>query len=257
MIRLLRADCFRMFRSKWFWLSLGSMLIMSVAFIFMQYTAMDYTVPLSRVIFLPLSFYGVVIAALVSLFVGQDFIEGFVRNKIVAGRDRHSVYFSNLMMSWIACIIIYFTITLFTFVIGRNYFETDVTLVCFLQYLCLGLGMCLAYGSIYCTVTMLSRNGITAVVLCMGMSFFMLFACLHTNQIMVQPEYKEGVLNPAYVDGMKKTVYAFLHDFNPSGQAAQLSAMHIFQPIRWLLCDFIWIVAAGVGSILFRHADIR
>ena len=257
MIRLLRADCLRMFRSKWFWLSLESMLTMSVGFIVMQYTAMDYTVPLSRVIFLPLSFYGVVAAALVSLFVGQDFMDGFVRNKVIAGRGRHSIYFSNLMISWMTCIILYLTTTLFTFIIGRNYFEIDVTGNLFLQYLLLGFGTCLSYGSIYCTITMLCRNGITAVVLCMGLSLFMLFACLHTNQIMVQPQYKDGLLNLAYVDGMKKVIYAFLHDFNPSGQAAQLSAMHVFRPIRWLLCDFVWMVAAGLGSIWFRYADIR
>ena len=48
MQRLLSADTFRMFRSKWFWLCLGGMLAMSVAFVVMQYTAMDYVVPLSR-----------------------------------------------------------------------------------------------------------------------------------------------------------------------------------------------------------------
>ena len=64
MRKLLSANSFRIFHSKWFWLCLGGMLAMSVGFIIMQYTAMDYTVPLSRVIFLPMSFYGVTVAAL-------------------------------------------------------------------------------------------------------------------------------------------------------------------------------------------------
>lgn len=58
-------------------------------------------------------------------------------------------------------------------------------------------------------------------------------------------------------EGITKILYAILHDLNPSGQAAQLSAMKIFHPIRWLICDFAWILAAGVGSVLFRHTDIK
>lgn len=257
MRKLLSADMYRIFHSKWFWLCLGGMLAMSVGFIIMQYTAMDYTVPLSRVIFLPMSFYGVAVAALVSLFVGEDFSDGFIRNKIIAGRSRFSVFASNLAVCWLACIIIYLTTTLFTTAIGLFLFEIDVAPAKFFQYLIMGLGMCLAYGSIYCTITMLSGNKTTAAVLCMGFAFFLLFVCLHTNEIMVQPEYKNGVLNPSYVDGFAKTVYATLHDLNPSGQAAQLSAMDILSPVRWLFCDLVWMLTAGAGGVIFNRKNIQ
>ena len=55
MSRLLPADLYRMFTKKWFWLSVLFMFIISVMFIFMQYTAMDYTVSIDRVLFLPMS----------------------------------------------------------------------------------------------------------------------------------------------------------------------------------------------------------
>lgn len=257
MRKLLSADFFRMFHSKWFRLCLGGMLAMSVGFIIMQYTAMDYTVPLSRVIFLPMSFYGVAVAALVSLFVGEDFSDGFIRNKIIAGRSRFSVFASNLVVCWLACVTIYLTTTLFTTVIGAFLFENDIAPVKFFQYLLLGTGMCLAYGSIYCTITMLCGNKTTATVLCMGLAFFLLFAGLHTNQFMVQPEYKDGVPNPAYVDGFAKTVYAVLHDLNPTGQAAQLSTMDIFCPVRFFFCDLAYILPTGAGMVIFNRKNIQ
>ena len=258
MSRLLRADAVRMYRGKWFWLCLGGMLLMSLGFIGMQYTAMDYSVPLSRVIFLPLSFYGVAVAALVSMYVGEDFSDGFIRNKIIAGRSRYSIFLSNLMIGWTACVIIYVIITLFTFLVGRGLFEIDVTWGEYGCYLLWGVFMCLAYGSIFGTVTMLTGNKAVAVMLCMGLAFGLLLLCLHTNQIIVQPEYKDGVLNPHYVSGVKKIVYGILHDVNPSGQAAQLSTMDILNPIRWIACDIGWmLVAAGVGTALFQRANIR
>lgn len=258
MSRLLRADAVRMYRGKWFWLCLGGMLLMSIGFIGMQYTAMDYSVPLSRVIFLPLSFYGVAVAALVSMYVGEDFSDGFIRNKIIAGRSRYSIFLSNQMIGWTACVIIYLFITLFTFLVGRGLFEIDVTWAEFGYYLFWGVFMCLAYGSIFGTVTMLTGNKAVAVMLCMGIAFGLLLLCLHTNQIMVQPEYKNGVLNPHYVDGTKKLVYGILHDVNPSGQAAQLSTMDIFNTMRWLVCDMGWmLITTVVGATLFQRADIR
>lgn len=257
MRKLLSADTFRVFSSKWFWLCLVAMLALASAFVTIQYTAMDYDVPLSRVIFLPMSFYGMVVAALVSLFVGEDFSDGFVRNKIIAGRSRTAIFISNLIVSYLACLIIYLVTTLLTAAIGYSLFEIDVTVSIFLKYLALGMGMCLGYSCIYCTITMACGNKTTSVVLCMGLAFFLLVVCLHTNQIMIQPKYKDGIPNPAYVDGFVKAVYSILHDLNPSGQAAQLSAMEIFQPIRCVLCDLIWMLIAGVGCTIFNRKNIQ
>lgn len=257
MRRLLSADMTRMLRSKWFWLCLGGMLAISVAFVVMQYTAVDYTVPLSRVIFLPMSFYGITTAALISMFVGEDFSDGFIRNKIVAGRSRYSIFASNLAVSSLACIIIYLVVTLFTASIGSFLFEADIISAKLVRYLLLGTGTCLAYACIYCSIVMICQTKSTATVLCMGMAFALLCASLHTNQVMIQPQYKNGELNAAYVAGFAKQVYAFLHDLNPTGQAAQLSTMEIFYPVQWIVCDLVWIVAAGIMSIFFQRKNIK
>ena len=258
MTRLLGADTVRMYHSKCFWMCLGGMLIMAVGFLIMQGTSMDYIVPLSRVIFLPMSFYGVAAAALVSMFVGEDFSDGFIRNKLIAGRSRKTVFLSTLIVCWTACVAIYLITTVFTYLAGRFFFEADITFMDFLRHLLLGILTCLAYGSIFCTVTTLVGNKASAVLICMGLAFLMLFSSLHTNQVMVQAEYKNGMLNPHYVRGSLKAAYALLHDWNPTGQAAQLSAMHIFHSIRWIACDLGWMLAAAVlGTALFQRANIR
>lgn len=257
MRKLLSADLLRLSRSKWFRFCLAGMLAMAGVFLLMQYTAMDYAVPLSRVIFLPMSFYGLAVAALISLFVGEDFSDGFIRNKIIAGHSKQSIFSSALVIGSLAGILIYLVTTLFTASLGCLLFEIDVSLFRFLQHLTMGMAMCLAYSSLYCTVTMLCGNRTTAIVVCMGLAFFLLCASLHTNQIMVQPEFKNGLPNPAYVDGFAKAAYGFLHDLNPTGQAAQLSAMEIFKPARWLLCDLLWLLTAGVGCFVFKRKNIQ
>ena len=121
MIKLLKADLIRLSKSSSFYLSLIAMLGLSVAFMAMQATAMDYTVPLSRVIFLPMSMYGVTMAAFVSIFVGTDFSDGFIRNKLLITENRYSLVFSQIIVSSLACLVVYTVVTAFTAGLGCFY----------------------------------------------------------------------------------------------------------------------------------------
>lgn len=99
MTNMLRADFIRLKKSFAFRVSLIGMLMLASFFMYMQATAMDYTVPLSRVIFLPLSMYGVVMAAFVSIFVGTDFSDGCIRNKLLTADRRSNVVMSQIIVS--------------------------------------------------------------------------------------------------------------------------------------------------------------
>lgn len=258
MNRLLYTDMCRMYGSKRFWFFVTAMAAVAFMFIVMQYTAMDYQVMLDRVIFLPISFYGLITGALISLFVGDDFSDGVIRNKLVAGRSRCAVFFSNLITCWSACLILYFFMIGITAGIGVFLFENNVTGTEFLRYLGLGMLTCIAFGSLYCMLSMLIGNKPNAVMACMALAFVMLLLSLHTNQILVQPQVKDGALNPHYADGVRRVFYEILHDGNPTGQAAQLSAMECYSPFRFIACDLLWIaVAAVLGTVLFQRKDIR
>jgi hypothetical protein len=91
----------------------------------------------------------------------------------------------------------------------------------------------------------------------MGMAFGMLFLALHTNSILVQEEYKDGILNPHYISGIKRVVYEILHDINPCGQAAQLSTWEVLHPWRIALFNVIFVLFLLIaGCNLFERKDI-
>lgn len=258
MSKLLRADFYRMYHNKKFWICVSSMIIVALMFIVMQYTAMDYVVALDRVIFLPMSFYGLAIGALLAFFIGDDFSDGVIRNKLVAGRGRSSVYLSNLICGWSACIAVYLLTAAVTVGVGMNFFENNVSMTQFAAYLILGIFTCLAFGSIFGMLSMLIGDRTLSVLICISLAFIMLFLCLHTNQIIVQQPTKDGTWNPYYVGGIKRAVYELLHDLNPCGQAAQLSSMEYLNPVRWICLDIFWIVLAiGLGNRVFGKKDIR
>lgn len=258
MIRILRADMVRLRKSMAFRLSLIGMLVLSVFFMVMQATGMDYTVPLSRVIFLPMSMYGVAMAAFISVFVGTDFSDGFIRNKLLAADHRCSLVVSQIIVSCMGCLIIYITITVFTAAAGRFFFENNVDQAVFFRYFLLGIGMSLVTGCMFSVITMLCGSKTTAVLWCMGLAFAMLFLCLHTNEILVQTAYKNGAPNPRYVSGIRRELCSILHDLNPCGQAAQLSGWDVWHPIRGLLFNVMQIIGLpAVCCVLFRRKDIN
>lgn len=258
MRKLISSNFARLWRDPSIRFFLVGMLLLSSGLMFIQYTAMDYSVPLSRVIFLPLSLYGVAAAAFVSMFVGTDISDGFIRNKLICARSRHVVVCSHIITSCFGCILIYLIVTLFTLAIGAGLFENDVLPLDFFRFLALGVGMSVSYGVIFCVITLLCDNKARAIIICMVLSMLMLFLCLHTNQLLVQTEYKGGVLNPHYVGGFRRTLYGILHDLNPSGQAAQLSAWDYFHPLQGILCNVLWLFGMSVlGCVLFDRKDLK
>ena len=258
MIKLLRADFMRLRKSFAFRLSLIGMLVLASGFMSIQATGMDYTVPLSRVIFLPMSMFGIAMAAFVSVFVGTDFSDGFIRNKLLTAKDRSNLVISQIIVSCAACLLVYIVITAFTAGIGRFFFENNVNGAEFFRFFLLGIGMSLATGCLFSVITLLCGNKTHAILWCMGLAFGMLFLCLHTNEILVQTEYKDGVLNPHYVSGLRRAVYSVLHDLNPCGQAAQLSSWEVWHPIRALFFNLIVIASsAALGCKLFQEKDIQ
>lgn len=258
MRRLLSANLARLRLDSSLRFFFAGMILLASGLMCMQYTAMDYTVPLSRVIFLPLSLYGTGAAAFVSVFVGTDFSDGFIRNQLICARSREHVFLSHILTSCVGCAVVYAAVTLFTLALGVFFFENDVRLVELFQFLILGLGMSAAYSAIFCVLTMISRSKTQAVVLCIVLSMLMLFLCLHTNQMLTQTEYKDGFVNPHYVGGFRRALYGFLHDINPSGQAAQLSSWKYLNPVRGIACDALWVIGMGIsGCLLFRRKEIK
>ena len=258
MIKLLRADFMRLCKSIALLLCMVGMLALATFFMLIQATAMDYTVPLSRVIFLPMSLFGVAMAAFVSAFVGTDYSDGFIRNKLLATTRRSALVLSHIVVSCAACTLVYAVITAFTAGVGRFFFEDNVDGSVFLRHFVLGIGMSLSTGCLFAVVTLLCGNKTRAIICCMALAFGMLFLCLHTNEVLVQTVYKNGALNPHYVGGIRREICGILHDLNPCGQAAQLSAWEIFHPARALLFDALVIAGAStLGCALFRGKNIN
>lgn len=121
MIKLLKAGFFRLKKDIIFWLFI--ILTIGIAgFTVFRYTSNE-GVYLDKVINEFITYIGIFIAIFVSLFVGKEHSQGIIRNKIVVGHSRISIFLSNLIISVIVSLLCEFIYMIFVLLIGVHLYE--------------------------------------------------------------------------------------------------------------------------------------
>lgn len=98
MSNLLSANFSRLFKNKVFWLCMIAMFASAVLLVISHYNRMvlyeDYETKytLDQVYFQFASFIGIICAVLTSFFLGTEYSDGTIRNKIIVGKTRTAIY---------------------------------------------------------------------------------------------------------------------------------------------------------------------
>lgn len=110
MRKLLAANSRYLLKNKLFWIELLFTAIFSVWILFANYSpkiqASENTLYLENCFFIMHQIFSVVFAAAISLIAGTEYSDGTIRNKLVSGHTRGSVYFSILLTNIMASIAV-------------------------------------------------------------------------------------------------------------------------------------------------------
>lgn len=281
MRNLLCANFSRLLHSHALWSCAALMAVSSLGLVLIEYQE-TYAVPLDRVVFQSLSVYGFIAAVFVSLFLGAEYGDGTMRNKLIIGCPRRDIYLANYVTTTAGCMILYLAAILPAAVLGILLFDSEAGPGIFLTAAGLGLLACLAYGGIYCIIAMLCPNKALTAVFCLFLSLILLFLAVFVNLRLAQPEtirefqgmeldqdfditiIGDAVLeivekpNPYYSSGLKRQVFQFLQAFNPTGQAALLTTMEYSRPWAMAGSSLLLALLSCLGGILvFRRKDIK
>ena len=154
---LLSADLFRLRKNRVFLLCWAGMVLFGL-FLVAEEHLEPYPVALDRVVFLPLSLYGLVAGAFAGMFLGQEYAEGTIRNKLVAGHGRPQVYLSGALTVAVGALVLYVSAIAVTAAVGCLLFPTSKPVSEFLLSGLLGVLSCLSYVAVYCLIVMLCRG---------------------------------------------------------------------------------------------------
>lgn len=276
MTRLLSANFLRMRKSHLFW----SILAVGAGFAgFRIYSLLrdqiDYGIlaSLDEAMFTYAQLIGLTAAVFVSLFLGTEYSDGTIRNKVVSGCSRLEVYFSGLLTVCAASFLslaAYWTVTV---AVGIPLFGSWQMAPSELLVNILGvLLMTVAFCAIFTLVTLNCTHKATSAVLCILLFFAMLIASTYIYARLDAPEFITGYEmsvngkivesqpepNPRYLQAGQRAVYEFLRDLLPTGQSIQYSVQASADPARMMaLAAAVTAVFSAAGAALFRRKDLK
>lgn len=272
MSNLLRANFSRLSKDKAFWI--GN-IFMFAAGIFgvTQRFKNDPLAPPDQLIFIFPVLIILVDAAFCSLYIGTEYSDGTIRNKLIVGHKRSSVYLANLITCSTACIIM--SLFYIAAVAGIGFPLLGLPKMnagAVISLIIISFVMIIACTALITLLCMLNQNKAASAVVCILLFVAMLVAASLIKSRLDAPEFYEGYVitdslgnaetermrNPQYLEGTKREVYQFFLDFLPAGQAIEISAQEILH--MWLLplySLFILIVSTISGVLIFRKKDIK
>lgn len=274
MNKLLNAGFTRLRKNKLFWLLTIFSIGLALFMIYTRYSDMKAygdVIEVEQIMLNYSTIVGIVIAIFTSLFLGVEYSDGAIRNKISTGHKRANIYLSNLLITSITSLFSYILFVVIVAIIGIPLFGgITISISKLLMLLGCIFATVIAYSSIFTFIAMMiSNKAITAIVSIM-LAFGMMMAALTCFNIIDAKEFvQEGtfvdgemkfeeVPNPKYPSEEKRKVCQTLLDIIPAGQMFQLAGRAVSDlkvlPL-YSLGEFI--VFAGTGILLFKKKELK
>ncbi len=216
---------------------------------------------------------GMFIAIFTGLFVGTEYSDGTIRNKIIAGHTKTNIFLSNFIISCIVGILFEIVWIIFVLIIAVPIFgKPDLELNSILITCFDSIMFIIAYCAIFNFISVLSCNKTISAVACILLFFIMLgITVTSINIIQTTPTVQQGGLNPEtgeisfeevenpkYPSDAKKAFYQAIIDILPMGQAFCLAAGFETNLYMLPLYSLVLIVIFnGSGVYLFNKKDLN
>jgi len=213
-------------------------------------------------------------AVFTAIFIGREYGDGTMRNKLIVGHSRSAVYLSNLIVCTTVnvggMLLALGTVS----ALGIPLMGTNLTAQQIL--------LCMVYmiaADIACTAlmvfgTMLIGNKAAGCVAVMISAFALLLCSIYIDERLSVTEYTVGyeiangkgvvhttekVKNPYYISGTQRVIYEFLDETMPVSQLYHMAAYaKVPESAPALAMDgVIFVVVTGVGILIYRKKNIK
>ncbi len=274
MIKLLNAGFNRLRKSIIFWILIIFTIGLALYMIFTNYNLMKkygQAIELQQLILNYSTMIGVAIAIFTSLFLGVEYSDGAIRNKISIGHKRMNIYLSNLIITSIISLSSYILFIFIISIIGIPLFGgITIKFSSLLMLLGCVFAMIIAYASIFTFISMLISNKTISSIVNIMLAFGLIIFSLSVINFLSMPEYIEEyvmengefitneIKNPHYLTGFKRDLFQFSIDINPAGQGFQIvgrAAPNLKILPLYSLATIV--LFTGAGILLFKKKELK
>lgn len=276
MSKLLSANMNRLFKSKVFWLTAATMLALTSFAMIMSCSSnirIGVESHFEDEYFSTLPHFGLYISVFTTFFIGTEYSDFTIRNKIIVGNNRFEIFFANLI-TCVAAAGIFFVVWAVSGCVGIAYFgiENIAFGVC-LSKLAVGLFTVISVTAILSVLAQLISSKSIGAIAAVFTAFALLLAGSFFYNSLTEPpttfsyvmisaengvEFGDEVPNPAYVGGAMRTVYEIMLRVIPMGQQILLADEPLEQPAVMIAISVaVTIIVSVIGYLLFRKKDLR
>lgn len=242
MYKLLNAGFYRLRKNKIFW----GIIVITLIIAGVLFNMLELSYGIDIILLKNIETIGFFISIFTSLFVGLEYANGTIRNKIVVGHSRIKIYLSNLIISITVGIILEVVYMLFICIIGIPLLGgIKMPISQFIKILLNIVMIIVTYSSIFNCITLLchdiTMSTVIGIILILVM--FVVDGALSQTANAEQYRYQitsdeKGVitkeiigLNPNYPGETKKRIAQSITYIMPTGQANQIS-LNVSNQIR-------------------------
>lgn len=278
MSKLLSANIMRLWKEKVFWIviaivfALGAIIPISIKISEIRLGVYNSIDPVFGQFAI---FIGVVLAIFCSFFVGKEYSDGTIRNKIICGKKRVDIYLVNFltcaMVGLMLCIAFFLPyLGIGIPLLGSFHMEKEIVFWLFLTVIALSI----AFASIYNLIAMLNTSKAVTASVCILLTFFFLYIGFQLKGMLNQPEIIDGTAydengiayqevedfpNPKYLQGWERQVVRFSCNLIPGGQVAQCVGGGTFGDLPQLPIYSLGVilVTTGIGVFVFGKKDLK
>lgn len=213
----------------------------------------------------------IVFAVFGSLFLGTEYSDGVIRNKIISGHKRSDIYLSNFTVTFFASVCMLIAVFAGGLVgiptFGWLKMETDR----FALYILISIMFTAALSAIFTFIGMLVSNKAASAVISILLAFGLIIIASIIYNALCEPEMSSGAIitmegiqmmephpNPRYIGGTLRKIFQFIIDFLPTGQGIQMSNSEIASPVQMIIYSvFITFVLSEGGISIFRKKNLK
>lgn len=276
MSKLLRQGFFRLRKNLVFYLCILFMIGFAILRLVTSYqmkVEYGYQIDIGEMLFSATLLLGIVASVFSGLFLGTEYSDGTMRNKLIVGHGRLSIYLSSLVVVTSAILVMFFSYFLVILGIGSILFGfTQVPIALLLLNSGSVVLLCLCYGALLTMLGMIVQNRAVGAVAAIIVCIVLLSAGAYCKARLSEPEYYDGYVftsnegtaaaqaqrNPNYLEGTKRERWQAALDINPAGQGFELMDFSAVYPIRLPFYSLaIAIMLTMLGIMIYRRRDSK
>lgn len=208
------------------------------------------------------------------LFLGKEYEDGTIRNKIIGGKKRSSIYFSALITLSITMVIMALFYVAAYSILGAALLEpSKLSIKELLALMAASIMALLAIVSICTAIVMNTRNRTIAMVVVIVVVTALFALGVSTVARLQQPETisnymainEDGVMeegtpyeNPKFLRGGLREFYEYMACLLPGGQYIMIISEEVELWLRIVILSSLTIVVStAIGITLFNRKDIN